>query len=124
MPLPEIKHCPGTLAPGYTTYSKTALMRMFNGLKVSHLLPAVFLERKALQSEMFRENVRRVSLSGVQPKVSVDLADGRINLSPGGNSGNFILKPAPFDLPFAECIPANEHLTMQIYSIKILPSFS
>ena len=29
MSFPLIKYCPGTLAEGYDTYSKTALKRMF-----------------------------------------------------------------------------------------------
>ena len=39
MSLPEIKHCPGTLAEGFNTYSRTCLKRVFMGKAVNHVLP-------------------------------------------------------------------------------------
>ena len=38
---PDIKNCPSTLAAGYTTYSPTALRRMFDNKKVSHIKPCL-----------------------------------------------------------------------------------
>ena len=35
----EINRCPGTLAEGFTNYSRTCLKRVFNGSKVNHVLP-------------------------------------------------------------------------------------
>ena len=35
----EIKYCPGTLAKGFNTYSKTCLKKVFSGKKVKHILP-------------------------------------------------------------------------------------
>ena len=34
----KINYCPCTLAQGFSTYSPTALKKMFNGKKVSHIL--------------------------------------------------------------------------------------
>lgn len=39
MNLPEIKQCPSTLKDGYSTYSNLALKRVFQGRKVSPILP-------------------------------------------------------------------------------------
>ena len=39
MSLPQLKYCPGTLAEGFDTYSPTCLRNLFNGKKVSHVLP-------------------------------------------------------------------------------------
>ena len=35
----EINHCPGTLAEGFSTYSRTCLNKVFQGKKVNHILP-------------------------------------------------------------------------------------
>tara|TARA_B100000809_G_C15072074_1_gene506434 strand:- start:1087 stop:1227 length:141 start_codon:yes stop_codon:yes gene_type:complete len=39
MSVPFIKYCPGKLKDGHTTYSNLALKRVFNGKKVSPILP-------------------------------------------------------------------------------------
>ncbi len=39
MIMPDIQYCPGTLAEGFDTYSQACLRRLFNGKKVSHILP-------------------------------------------------------------------------------------
>ncbi len=56
----------------------------------------------------------RMSISGIQDKVSLRLVDG--DLVPTEQAGEFILKPIPgTPLPeFTDQVPANEHLTMQI----------
>jgi serine/threonine-protein kinase HipA len=56
----------------------------------------------------------RMSISGVQDKVSVRLLDGR--LVPTATDGEYILKPIPSaPLPrYTDQVPANEHVTMQI----------
>jgi hypothetical protein len=35
----NIKYCPGTLAEGFNTYSPGCLRNLFDGKKVSHVLP-------------------------------------------------------------------------------------
>lgn len=57
--------------------------------------------------------IRRISISGAQPKFSLMVNEGR--LEPTENGGTFILKPAVEGL-FDNTIdmPANEHLTMQM----------
>ena len=67
MSLPVIKYCPGTLAVGYNTYSRTCLNRVFAGKKVSHVLPYGW---PASDAAMFEESMQRMSISGVQEKFS------------------------------------------------------
>jgi len=65
MSSPIIKYCPGTLASGYDTYSRTCLKRMFNGRKVQHLLPYESPASNEATDELFVENLKRISISGV-----------------------------------------------------------
>lgn len=60
------------------------------------------------------ETAERMSISGVQDKISMRLVRGE--LRPVDSAGEYILKPVPSrPLPkFEADVPANEHLTMQI----------
>lgn len=110
----EIKYCPGTLAEGFSTYSKTSLNRVFNGRKVSHFLPYNPPQLSDEDAEKFLENRKRISISGVQEKLSLILEKNKLRLTNEGEQGNYILKPIPADLKKVDQVPANEHLTMQI----------
>ena len=114
MSLPEIKYCPGTLADGFTTYSPTCLKRLFDGRKVSHLLPYNAPDVSEEDAEKFQQNRKRLSISGVQEKVSLLMEKNRLRLTEEGEQGTYILKPIPRDLRKVDQVPANEHLTMQI----------
>lgn len=114
MSLPEIKYCPGTLAPGHSTYSRTCLVRVFQGKKVNHILPYDSPGLDAETGHLFEENIRRVSISGVQEKFSVVLEKNRLRLVNEGERGTYILKPIPVSGRKPDQMPANEHLTMQI----------
>lgn len=108
-----IKNCPATLAEGYDTYSSTGLRRMFDNRKVSHLLD---FSNDDSSYEIRTENIERISISGVQEKMSAIVDNGIVVLTPKGVQGRYILKPAPHDrvLKHKKMMPANEHLTMQI----------
>lgn len=114
MSLPEIKVCPGTLADGFTSYSPTCLKRVFDGRKVSHLLPYNAPDVSEEDAEKFQQNRKRFSISGVQEKVSLLMEKNRLRLTEEGEQGTYILKPIPRDLRKVDQVPANEHLTMQI----------
>ena len=114
MSLPEITYCPGTLAEGYDTYSPTCLKRVFNGRKVSHILPYNAPDVSEEDAEKFQQNRKRLSISGVQEKVSLLLEKNILRLTEEGEQGTYILKPIPRDLRKVDQVPANEHLTMQI----------
>jgi serine/threonine-protein kinase HipA len=114
MSLPEIKYCPGTLAEGFNTYSPTCLKRVFNGRKVSHILPYNPPDVSEEDAEKFLQNRKRLSISGVQEKVSLLMEKNILRLTEEGERGTYILKPVPRDLRKVDQVPANEHLTMQI----------
>jgi len=114
MKLDELKYCPGTLAEGFSTYSPGCLRNLFNGKKVSHVLPYDPPQQNEEVAEQFIENRKRISISGVQEKLSFILEKNVLRLTKEGEHGTYILKPIPRDLKKVDQVPANEHLTMQI----------
>ncbi|WP_372750964.1 type II toxin-antitoxin system HipA family toxin [Labilibaculum sp.] len=114
MSLPEIKYCPGTLAEGFDTYSRTCLKRLFNGKKVFHILPYDSPASNTDSDVLFDDSRRHISISGVQEKYSVILEKNKLRLTKEGERGTYILKPVPSYGNRADQMPANEHLTMQI----------
>lgn len=114
MNLNELKYCPGTLAEGFTTYSPSCLRKLFNGKKVNHVLPYDHPQQNEEVAEQFMENRKRISISGVQEKLSLLLEKNLLRLTKEGEQGTYILKPIPRDLKKVDQVPANEHLTMQI----------
>lgn len=116
MTAPKLKYCPGTLTEGYDTYSPAFLRRMFQGKKVSHILPYDAPQNSEADAEKFMENRKRISISGVQEKLSLLLEKNQLRLTQEGEQAAYILKPIPRDLKKVDQVPANEHLTMQIAS--------
>lgn len=114
MSIPEITVCPGTLAEGFDTYSPTCLKRVFSGRKVDHVLPYNAPDVSDADAELFIENRKHLSISGVQEKVSITIDRNKLRLTGDKEQGSYILKPIPRDLKRVEQVPANEHVTMQI----------
>lgn len=114
MSLPEIKYCPGTLAEGFDTYSRACLNKVFQGKKVHHVLPYNSPATDPATDDLFLENRRHISISGVQEKFSVVLEKNKLRLASAGERGTYILKPIPGAGKNSDQMPANEHLTMQI----------
>ena len=111
----DIKYCPGTLAAGYDSYNNTCLRRVFNGKKVSFILPYDSPVSTDSMNDKFVENQKRISISGVQEKYSIILEKNKLRLIEEGEQGEFILKPIPSGHnKNLDQMPANEHLTMQI----------
>ena len=108
----RIEVCPGSLTPGFDTYSPACLKKLFDGRKVSPLLDFDY----NADSFGLAENINQISVSGVQEKLSAVVENGKIILTPAGQQGRYIIKPSPSYkyLRFRNFIPANEHLTMQI----------
>ncbi len=71
MSLPEIQYCPGTLAEGFHTYSRTCLNRVFHSKKAHYILPYDSPASNSETDDLFEENRKRISISGVQEKFSV-----------------------------------------------------
>ena len=114
MSLPLIKYCPGTLAQGYTTYSPSCLTKLFAGKKVSPVLNMPSPQNSDATLALFFENIKRISVSGFQTKLSFVLDKNILRLSQPQEQGTYILKPIPSMLKKAGDVPANEHVTMQI----------
>jgi serine/threonine-protein kinase HipA len=110
----SITICPATLAEGYHTYSPLGLKRVFDGNKVSHILTYDSPKVNEDDAEKFLENRVRLSISGVQEKMSFLLDFKTLRLTKKGEQGTYILKPVPRDVRKVDQVPANEHLTMQI----------
>ncbi len=114
MSVPEINVCPGTLAEGFSSYSPSCLRHLFDGRKVSHILPFDSPQKSEAEATLFLENRQRISISGVQEKVSLRLEKNKLRLTTQGEFGTYLLKPIPRDLKKVDQVPANEHLTMQV----------
>lgn len=105
--------CLSTLKPiKGSGYSSAARKNLWDGARVAWRLP---FDREAFQS--FRgENSGRMSISGIQEKVSLRLVGN--TLEPTTLDGTHLLKPIPIAMAAAlelpEDVPANEHLTMQV----------
>ena len=110
----EINRCPGTLAAGFATYSRTCIKRVFNGNKVNHILPYYSLQSNQNGDDSFEDNATLISISGVQEKFSLIQLKNKIRLTKEGEQGTHIFKPIPNGSKNADQMPANEHLTMQI----------
>lgn len=109
----EIKVCPSTLQEGFATYSPKATKRLFDGEKVSHILPYESSSAAGIKS-MLNDSRQRLSLSGAQSKYPLVVDNGILRLTKEGERATHILKPQLTDLLHPEYSPANEHLTMQI----------
>ena len=83
MTLPLIKVCPGTLAKNHSTYSNTALRRVFYGRKVSVILNYDSPASNESTDALFVENRKRMSISGVQEKFSVLLEKKQTTFNTG-----------------------------------------
>ena len=102
MKIDKIKYCPCTLSEGNSTYSPTAIRNMFNGKKVSHILDFDSPAMNDEVAEQFRQNVKNISVSGAQFKLSLMLEKNKLRLTQAGEQGQYILKPIPFRPPFGK----------------------
>ena len=109
----KIKYCPGKLTEGFDTYSPIVLKKMFDGKKISPVLPYTS-PSDSKERSVFNENQLHISISGFQEKYSLLIENSKLRLTTEDERGQYILKPIS-DLPKnSEFAPANEHLTMQI----------
>ena len=118
-----LRYCPGTLAPlkeGTTAYSSPALKKLFNGQKVSPYLTLGEVSALEMDPSLPRlQATNRISISGVQFKLSLILDHKTLRPIREGEHGQYILKPVFSGNRFNninhyEQMPANEHLTMQL----------
>lgn len=103
--------CLSTLRPTEgKPWSRGAVQHLWNGKKVSPLLTFDLPEFHRFRSG----HSDRISISGVQDKISVKIENGV--LVPTETGGEYILKPVPSNagLEQLQDVPANENLTMQL----------
>ncbi len=115
MRLPDIKYCPSTLQPGFSTYSPAAQQALFGsrGKKVSAILPFGPPGKNPELTREYNEKRKSISISGVQEKYSLILTKNKLTLT--SSKGSHILKPVPAErLELVDDMPANEHVSMQI----------
>lgn len=115
MSLPDIRYCPSTLQPGFTTYSPSGQQALFGSRskKVSHILPFGPPGKNAELTREYNEKRKSISISGVQEKYSLLLKRNQLELT--ASKGSHILKPVPAErLELVEDMPANEHVCMQM----------
>lgn len=107
-----MNRCPGCLKTGFETFCTRCHRTLFGtGRK---RVPAVLpFTRPAYDREKVAVTGERLSISGVQTKMSLALVDGHLQMVQSG--GQYILKPRPHGTFMRlEAAPINEHLTMQI----------
>ncbi|MBY0526817.1 MAG: HipA domain-containing protein [Gemmataceae bacterium] len=103
-------NCPGCLKAGHHTYCPSCRKRLFDGKKVS---PVLAFTRPMYNQARSAVTTERMSISGVQTKMSLRLRDSRLEMTESG--GEYFLKPIPHgEFQRLDAAPINEHLTMQI----------
>jgi serine/threonine-protein kinase HipA len=107
-----MNHCPITLEPveGGGHYSRAGLRAVHPRLE--NLLPLPLTQEEQLREARLRAD--KMSIQGVQPKLSAVLKPKECRFEIVDRGGQFILKPNP--PPFEE-VPANEALTMTLAAI-------
>lgn len=106
----DARRCPLTyepIAPGEGLYSAAGLRRLARTL--SHLEPLAFTAPELVREAAARAD--RMSIGGVQPKVSAVLRPSRGRFEVVTTGGRWILKP---DNPAYPEVPANEDLAMRL----------
>ncbi len=105
-----MRNCPGCLKEGHETYCPPCRKRLFDGKKVSSVLP---FSRPIYNQRKLATTSGRLSISGIQTKMSLALRAGGLEMTESG--GQYILKPIPHgEFQRLEAVPVNEHLTMQL----------
>lgn len=115
--------CPGCLKKNQNGYCRKCRKELFNGKNVDAILP--FNSPYSEENQIFLDHTKRISISGVQIKYSLQLVDDQLQLTDTG--GQYIIKPIPTGtFSNLDQAPANEHLTMQmakqVYKIDTPPN--
>jgi Uncharacterized protein related to capsule biosynthesis enzymes len=107
-----MNRCHGCYKTNKEGYCLNCRKRLFDGAKVLSALS--FDTPKADNTELYQEQTKRLSISGVQLKYSLKLEGTKLVLTE--KEGQYILKPIPPTVQIVQPdqAPENEHLTMQI----------
>lgn len=105
-----MRSCSGCFKEEGDTFCRQCRKRLFEGKKVPCILS---FSRPAYNAAKLTITPDRMSISGIQSKISLALRDGQLTMVESG--GQYILKPIPQgEFQRLEVMPINEHLTMQI----------
>lgn len=105
----NISNCPSCLKPGYKEFCLPCRKLLFNGKRVSPVLPF----SRPDYNQRKREQGGRLSISGVQSKHSLKLNGTMLELTE--EKGEYILKPIMAgEFENLNSMPANEHTTMRL----------
>ena len=112
----ELNVCPSLLTEGYNTYSPKALIQLFDGIKISHILDFGTPTLPGDDAAEAIKNAGRLSLSGAQSKFGLVIDNNSLRYSSKGEQSSFILKPRPsgYQIINHDYCAANENLTMQL----------
>jgi len=102
--------CLGCLTSSRDSYCKRCKRDLFDNQKISYILD---FDKKEFLSKSL-ELSPRMSISGVQDKISLKIEGGK--LTPTTKDGTYLLKPVPL-MEYGELIEdvaKNEHFTMQL----------
>lgn len=102
--------CPGCFKGENDAFCGRCRRHLFGGKKVPRVLP---FSRPAYNEKKFAVASGRMSISGIQTKISLVLKGSQLEMVESG--GEYILKPIPQGVfQRLDVVPINEHLTMQI----------
>jgi serine/threonine-protein kinase HipA len=115
-------NCPGCLKANQTGYCPRCRRLLFDGKKVS---PVLGFSRPAYDQAKLAITPERMSISGIQTKISLVLRQGQLEMAESG--GQYILKPIPRgEFLRLDALPSNENLTMQIarqvFGMEVAPN--
>src|SRR5207244_3959501 len=103
-------NCPGCMKLDQEGFCSTCRKLLFDGKKVP---PVLAFSRPAYDRAKLAVTPERLSISGIQTKISLVLRDGKLQMTDSG--GQYILKPVPrAEFLRLDQLPINENLTMQI----------
>ena len=93
----------------YENYHDACFRKVFGTIKIDSSLP---FSRNEFQTDRAKRNNRKFSISGVQPKLLLNIQDESLEVTETG--GTHILKVSPEEYPFSA---ENEHLSMEIFKL-------
>ena len=111
--------CPGCYRPlrhATSRFCPACAKQLFDGQAVATRLPFTAQDLPSTLREELVKTIKRISISGVQYKISMLLQSGVLVISPERGPYEYLLKPPPRSLVIKhpEQVPANEHFTMQL----------
>jgi len=103
--------CCGCYRNDIEGYCLKCRKKLFDGKAIKSVL--AFQAPNNGNLKQYQEQTKRLSISGVQLKYSLQVNDGKLILTE--KAGQYLLKPIPPSaIAYSDQAPENEHLTMQI----------